>query len=97
MIVCVVRPFRGQARCLDNTRGGGFGMGPDALLLDYYPRNSPHAAMVQPASETECLILVAAGVRMCLSLTTTHNTWGGAEHMPHPCCCRVNTGMTRST
>ena len=41
-----------------------------ALLLDYYPRNSPHAAMVQPASETECLILVAAGVRMRLSLTT---------------------------
>ncbi len=42
-----------------------------ALLLDYYPRNSPHAAMVQPALETECLILVAAGVRMRLSLTTT--------------------------
>jgi hypothetical protein len=44
-----------------------------ALLLDYYPRNSPHAAMVQPASETECLIPVAAGVRMRLSLTT--NFW----------------------
>ena len=42
----------------------------DALLLDYSPRNSPHAAMVQPASEMECLILVAAGVRMRLSLTT---------------------------
>ena len=42
----------------------------DALLLDYYPHNSPHAAMVQPASETECLIPVAAGVRMRLSLTT---------------------------
>ena len=41
-----------------------------ALLLDYYPRNSPHAAMVQPALETECLIPVAAGVRMRLSLTT---------------------------
>jgi len=42
----------------------------DALPLDYYPRNSPHAAMVQTASETECLIPVAAGVRMRLSLTT---------------------------
>ena len=42
----------------------------DALLLDYYPLNSPHAAMVQPASDTECLIPVAAGVHMRLSLTT---------------------------
>ncbi len=39
----------------------------NALLLDYYPRNSPHAAMVQPASETECLILVAAGAHVCPS------------------------------
>ena len=49
----------------------------NALLLDYYPCNSPHAAMVQPASETErleCLIRVAAGVRMCLSLTTINHS-----------------------
>ncbi len=49
----------------------------DALLLDYCPRNSPHAAMVQPASETECLIPVAAGVRMRLSLTTNNTPPSG--------------------